>query len=807
MTRTYIANNPKGGPAQVRIFNEELILAPPEVESNSASSVTGDSAKLRARINPNNLETTYRFEYGLEDCAVAVTPCTQVPIGGASIGKGRKGVIADQALVGLQPRNVYHYRVVAANSEDTTESPDRTFTTQGSALGFQLADSRVWEMVSPPDKHGGSLSLNSAGLIQAAEDGDGLAYLTLGSIAADPQGNRAVESASVLARRGPAGWQSTDITPPHASLTRPRDAEYRLMSPDLSRALLEVYDDAPLSPLTTESTPYLRQNTEPPLYTPLLTGAAGHANVAPGTVFGSGNGVEVEGASADLSTLVVNSPTPLLEGESFGGTYIWNDGHLQPAGGGQLGSGVGSIRNAISADGSRVFTSGTNYGADVIGIGGALTLRDIAQGESARLDLPQAGAKGGSGSRPIFQVASTDGRIAFFTDSQHLTKGASPEGQDLYRCEIPAGAIAGGCASLTDLSAPRKGSGESSQVKDLVPAASDDGARIYFVAEGVLDVDPNASGDLAVAGQPNLYIWEEGSGVRFIATLSEADRPDWGAAPNLVNGYSNRIAADASPSGRYLTFMSNRSLTGRDNQTEDGEAAQQAFRYDALSGELVCVSCNPTGSIPRAKVLTEAAARSTPVRSGPLNRWRHLCQSRASHSPVRWGSATIARGRSSTTAASSSTPMTPSSPPTPTVAGMSTNTSRSGWVPAPLPALTPPPCAPRGAASASSPRAPPKKKLPSSIRASTEMTPSFSPPPSSLHWTKTLSTTSTMPASAESPPNCPLSPNVRAKPASPRSRPPMTRPPLRPHSTVPATSSSPPPSDARRANKSAMENA
>ena len=95
------------------------------------------TATLRAQINPNTLETTYHFEYGLEDCALSA--CTSTPEG--TIPAAHKPVaVSPQEIAGLQPGTTYHYRVVAENAKGETKGPDKTFTTPRSGLGFSLAD-------------------------------------------------------------------------------------------------------------------------------------------------------------------------------------------------------------------------------------------------------------------------------------------------------------------------------------------------------------------------------------------------------------------------------------------------------------------------------------------------------------------------------------------------------------------------------------------------------------------------------------------------------------------------------------------
>ncbi|HEX6781504.1 MAG TPA: hypothetical protein VF125_05670, partial [Solirubrobacterales bacterium] len=632
-TKAFVANNPEGGPAQVRIFKEVLIVDPPTIESISANTVTGDSAKLRAKINPNNAETTYVFEYGPEDCAVAAVPCVQVPIGGASIGKGRRGVVIEQALVGLEPESVYHYRVVATNVKGPVASPDKTFTTQGSGLGFGLGDGRVWEMVSPQNKFGGTLFVSEQVVIQASESGDRLAYASRGSIVGEPAGGRLPEPATVLSDRLESGeWLTRDLTPPHTLATQLRpNAEFNLFSPDLRRAEMEPVDATPHSPEATEQTPYLWDDGTPPLFTPMLTAA----NVPPGTEFGQGpdefrNPVRIEGATPDLESVVVRSVKVPLTEDGSPGLYLWEDGVLEfiselPAseGGadvaGAMGSSGGSVRHAISNDGSRVFWAPGSY--DTAGIKlPALYLWDREAGESVRLDVKQPGASGTGAKLPAFNAASADGRVAFFTDSQRLSKDASPAGRDLYRCEV--GPVEGGlgCATLTDISAPIKGSGESAEVLDQVPAISEDGTRLYFVARGVLDQEPNDQGQTAQKGAPNLYLFEEGQGVRFVAALAEEDFPVWGGAPTQILGLAVRISAAASPSGRFLAFTSEEALTGYDNESPGGAPNTEAYLYDAEAGggQLACISCNPTGGSAVGELLPKSAPQLFPPDPGGL---------------------------------------------------------------------------------------------------------------------------------------------------------------------------------------------
>jgi hypothetical protein len=628
--------------AQVSVF-ETLPLpeGPPTILGSSVTNVTSSTAVLRARLNPNTLKTTYWFEYGLEDCASSPGVCTKVPSDGASAGDGHLPTAVSAAISGLSPGTKYFFRVVAENSKGLEPGPTRTFTTQVGQFGSELADGRVWEQVTPVNKFGGGIT--NTGPVQAAQDGSGVSFQTRGSIVEDPEGNRALEYAAVLARRSNSGWTVRDLVPPHKEATGLGVApEYKVFSHDLGRAVLEPRDDTPLSPEASERAPNLRINTSPPSYRALVTSKEGFANVPPGTVFGgeansAQNPVSFSGADGSLSHVVVSSRTPLVTGAAERSLYLWSaiDGSLEPVselpaaeGGGvvtaQLGSGNISIRHAVSEDGSRVFWAPGNPITSILNWP-ALYLRDTVADETVRIDVPEAGVTPSGEPGPAFMAASADGSVVFFTDSQQLTEDASPEGRDLYRCAV--GNVSGGlgCVDIEDLSAPLAGSGENGNAKELAVGVSEDGGSIYFVAGGILDPGPNQADETAVPGAPNLYLWQKGSGVRFIASLSKEDNPDWGNPPRwTLVAQAARGTATASPDGRYLVFMSEKKLAGVESSNpETGQPIEQAFRYDAVEDELVCMSCNPSGATDSGTEIGEGAAGIGIINPDPKGLWEN----------------------------------------------------------------------------------------------------------------------------------------------------------------------------------------
>jgi hypothetical protein len=97
---------------------------PPRIASEPTSGITQTEATINAKVNPDQLPTTYHFEYG-QSTAYG----SEVPLGGEAIGEGSTPVAVSATLSGLQVGVTYHYRVVAGNEAGTSTGPDQTFTT------------------------------------------------------------------------------------------------------------------------------------------------------------------------------------------------------------------------------------------------------------------------------------------------------------------------------------------------------------------------------------------------------------------------------------------------------------------------------------------------------------------------------------------------------------------------------------------------------------------------------------------------------------------------------------------------------
>jgi DNA-binding beta-propeller fold protein YncE len=136
-----------------------ITTQPPGIDGLASANLTATTADLNAQLNPNGLDTTYRFEYGPTTSYGQSIP---VPDGSLSASN------ADQAigvhLTNLIPHVVYHYTLVAINSDGTTTAPDHTFNfyppscpnenVRQQTQANYLPDCRAYELTSPGDAAG-----------------------------------------------------------------------------------------------------------------------------------------------------------------------------------------------------------------------------------------------------------------------------------------------------------------------------------------------------------------------------------------------------------------------------------------------------------------------------------------------------------------------------------------------------------------------------------------------------------------------------------------------------------------------------
>jgi hypothetical protein len=614
--------------------DEVIPSTPPTIDSASPADVSGDSADLRARINPHRGDTSFHFQY-VDDAtfrASGFANASATP--DADIGSGADPVAVSQHVQGLVAGTTYHYRAVATNSLGTTAGPDLAFTTQpngdsvadtcpNAALrstqhSAYLPDCRAYEQVSPVDKNGGD-ALQGAVLPvwRASTDGASFSYDAAQSYG-DALSAGGVDQ-TYLASRTAGGWPNHALLPTQSPGGFLPFIPFLGYSQDLSKALFAIgagdgQDDPPLAPGEPAGIKnlFLRDNDNDSWHLIDVT----PPGVTPDTPV-------LQGTSADLGHVVfsehgqLTSDAPALDSRPF--LFDWSGGtvHLvsvDPAGNPIPGSvqvgvpngdnpyGNGPNLHPVSDDGSRIF-----FGASD-GVTSKLYLRKDNT-TTVQVDAAQGSGPGGGG---VFRMASTDGAHAFLTDDDAagLTSDTvSGSGTNLYRFDT-------GTGHLIDLTP-----GADADVIGFA-GASEDGAYAYYVANGDLDgtgpatpgdcVTDIAHGSGAFVGTCNLYVIHDGA-TTLVTRLDGADAPDWNGANIQFRHVTSNDAAAVSPDGTYIAFQSVRSLTGYDNTAADGASCgarlpsreesvgpvcPEVFLYHAPSADLTCASCRPSGDSP-----------------------------------------------------------------------------------------------------------------------------------------------------------------------------------------------------------------
>lgn len=512
-----------------------------------------------------------------------------VPAGGAALGGGQAGLPISVVLPSLSAETSYRYRVVAIGEREVL-GPVGAFRTF--PLGLGLLDNRAYEMVSPPEKHGGEVFPINPGVASCTYEckpgsfqqrfptfssGDGNAIAYEGFPFTSTGGASRVDE--YVSRRTGGGWKTVELGPPAQGTNEGQGTV--ALSTDLTRAL--NYQVAPtLAPGAPEgfANLYLQQTAEPMSLLPLLTAAPLKAPT--GRKFRT---VYV-GASADLSRVFFmanyslttsTAPQPVSGKETGYNLYEWSQagislvnvtasGAAAPPGA-TLGGKTGLrqiFETAVSSDGSHVFWT-SDAGQLFVRLDGEVTK-----------EIPGSGG---------FVAASADG-----------TRVLRENGKIYGDFEL------GTPEEIADLTGGNGGfKGIAGHSTDL--------SWVYFTDEKVLATEPNSHGESAAEGANNLYGWHEGS--------------------TFFIGQGN-TAAESSPSGRWLAFTSEGKLTGTENVgpcrnvsgTEEflEGPCQDVYLYDSAARRLICVSCSASGSKPLGGSYLPSLYPSAPV-SAPQPRY------------------------------------------------------------------------------------------------------------------------------------------------------------------------------------------
>lgn len=593
---------------------------PPTLEGVAPANVAVTSGVLSAKIDPRGFATHYAFHFLTEAEYMAqgesFAEAAESPIGGADLAPVGGNRRVEAVISGLEPDTAYVFQVIASSNCSPAE-PSKVCTVESAAYGLHtyaanlqgLPDGRAYEMVSPPEKHGGQVfsaepARSSCFIqckpgesserfpLQSSPDGGSVVY------EGEPFGQQgALIENEYFSRRTAGGWETTTLAPGLLQ-NRNEGNGYAAFDPGLTSGILRQS-----LPVLSGSTPgeymnlYSQPTADPGSTAALLTGA----NAAPTCASGTGQGsleLTYAGASTDLSRVFFEA-NDILTPEATGACgetnlYEWAGGSLrvvnllpaaaQSAPGATFGSGrwlkSGNPNNpspvtthAISDDGSRVFFTGAD-GNLYVRLDGSSTLEVPSPG-NCKEATPLA-------ERVCYLTASADGSRVLLSSGQAYS--------------LDKGGIA--YEPSVDLSGGQGGFlGIAGQSEDL--------SRIYFVdTTDLTGAEENHYGSTASAGERNVYSWSSGT-TRFVAQLAidygDSGSGDFTAAPG-------RRTAQASPAGRWLAFQNVSPITGYDNRglcqgsletkTFKEKSCVEVFLYDAQSDSLVCASCNPSGSRP-----------------------------------------------------------------------------------------------------------------------------------------------------------------------------------------------------------------
>jgi hypothetical protein len=469
---------------------------------------------------------------------------------------------------------------------------------RGQLSSEALPDCRAYEQVSPVDKNDGDVAYGPRGVngeifgpTVVAPDGNQVSFSSFYAFA----GNEGAPFLNqYLGSRGPAGWSTQGISPAITAPAHNLDthSEYYAFSDDLSHAVLLSW-------------------AQPGQFSAFLRSPDGALTKLADQEPGAFQPPKFNGASSDFSRVLL-----AVAGNKHG-LYLWSNGALtQVNTPGSIAQAGGAANEepgwgrAISADGSRVYWHRTAPAGLFLWDDGANSEIEVSECDTGKTGEAGPGgdclAKGTASGGGQFWVASEDGSTALFTDRAELTDdagpSATPDDLNLYAYHVIPDAAGHHLVNL----APIAEAGEEARVEAVI-AASEDLSYIYFVAKSVLADNAGAAGQRAEEGERNLYVWHGGT-TKFIGKLANGTRE-----PGLATREGNNLLLNStvpskhsayvqvSPDGRRLLFVSFGQPTGYDNYgTWVNPAGKripyydtEVYRYDADSGDLACLSCNP----------------------------------------------------------------------------------------------------------------------------------------------------------------------------------------------------------------------
>jgi hypothetical protein len=471
------------------------------------------------------------------------------------------------------------------------------------SAAWALPDGRVYEAVSPAETEGVA---PGGGL--PAISGNAVDFVT------EPFGESVFGAESLYqANRTATGWKTKALSPrdvveptvlaeaPPLSINRELTqaifvTEQPLVAEDQDEGAIDLYADSSAGALTWVSRGSQGGTAHDGA---VFAGATGSGNyVAFNTsesLVPAATGLEASGYQTDDYLYLRNIPagqTELVDLNDEGtlvnpeGAILGNGNWTDP---GYLAADYfGTTTHAISEDGSKVFFESPPpavYEFEPRSFSNHVVHLYMRKDNSVTVPLDNPSATVGAGAR--YMGASENGEYVFFVSDEGLA-GNGYQDTELYVYDTAT-------ERLTSISSAPAGGPPVDGAVDGVMAISNDGSHVYYVAKGKLATNVNEMGQEATEGRFNLYVYDTLSGKNtFITELGPREiEPEEGSerAGLLVSYLDIERPAVPTPNGNVLVFLSLLDLTGQDPQGK-----VQVYRYEASSGSLICVSCDPTGA-------------------------------------------------------------------------------------------------------------------------------------------------------------------------------------------------------------------
>jgi hypothetical protein len=586
---------------------------------------------LHAQVNPGGADTVFNFEYGTSRCSEEPDPCSLVSQN-THIGSDLIFNSASMKQEGLQPGTTYYYRIIATNSQGTSYSRERTFSTfpfeselrdacpnalarqqTGAAL---LSDCRGYELVSASNAGGYDVESNLVpgqmpfdGYPRAEEPLRVLYGVHNGAIpgVGGPPANRGVDP--YVATRGESGWTTEYVGIPADNPNATVPFSSTLAEADPSLDSFAFGGSEICSPCFGDG------STGVPLHLPdgsLVQGMQGSIPQPEAEE----NGLVMKRFSADGNHFVFSSTSQFepAGNDETGDVSIYDRdlsaGETQVVSTDPLGQPLACLQGTgtchgpgdadgiseldISEDGSRVLV-GQKISTDADGNDYYHLYLHVGTDPDS-IDLTP-GATAGA----LYDGMTADGSRIFFTTKDRLLPAADTDASaDIYEARIEGASAtlrlistSGANSSNDDSCTPAgnwntvSGEGKCNAVAFAGGAGVASGnGTIYFLSPELL-----AGPGEGEAGQPNIYVVKPDGSPEFVATIETG-------APAVIHAVSQSATHDwgdfqVTPGGNFAAFATTRPL---DEEFENLGYAE-VYRYADGSRALDCVSCSPTNEL------------------------------------------------------------------------------------------------------------------------------------------------------------------------------------------------------------------